>query len=186
MRKRILTFVFLTFSAMNLFSQTQVDSANIVREILKQQILVAKQKQEASQSRTEIFTKQMQPVTEETKSVKKPVSFVFNPLMIKMTILFLASVIVFSVVFIRRKKLEEIKKKQELKSNIKKIRSEQLVVSIDPRLKAIRKKLVLNSSFLNTNNATKIIRENKLAVSEIELAAKLRQYETAVLERGEL
>lgn len=188
MKKLIFTCIILSSFTSNLFSQAQVDSTNIVKEILKQQILIAMEKQAANRTHTlnNEKDKKIMVAPVMARNENKHESFRLSTTEMKIIFLLIVSVLVFSFVLIRRKKQALIRKQQEMKSNIKKIRNEQLLVSIDPRLKAIRKKLVLNSTTLNPNEKEKFIRENKLAVSEIALAAKLKQYETAVLERGEL
>lgn len=183
MKTSLLILVISVFCTGNVFTQAQIDSTNIVREILQQQILMAKEKQKSSQleSRNVIIPVTAVPKTKIEQEEDK--SFEFSPLGIKMLILGFASVVVFSFVFIGRKKNAKIEKNKVLKANIKKIRNEQLVVSIDPRLKAIRKKLVLNASYLNTKDTARFVKENKLGLSELSLATKLHEYETAVTER---
>jgi len=185
--KNVLIFLSLMFFVIsNSFAQMQVDSSNIVKELVRQQIMMAKEKQNRLIAENSVVPNTIKPETEAISDSKPEISASISSVGIKLGIILFASLVAFGIIVVRRRKIRMLNKRNELKANIKKIRNEQLVVSIDPRLKAIRKKLVLNSSYLNKNEKNKFARENKLAPSEISLAEKLKQYEEAVLERGVL
>jgi len=186
--KKIYYFILVMFfSASFNLSQVQVDSTVIVKDILQKQIEEAKAKQNKS------LTKPSEIVVAKVKEIKKPafkkslLSLTLNPTLVKTSVISFASILAFGFVAVRRKKLSLLESKKTLKDNIKKIRNEQLVVSIDPRLKNFRKKLVMNSSYLkSSDDKLKFVRKNQIAESELMLALKLKEYQTEVAERGGL
>ncbi|PJA96320.1 MAG: hypothetical protein CO129_07190 [Ignavibacteriales bacterium CG_4_9_14_3_um_filter_34_10] len=186
MKNRFFFLTLILLSFQNLSAQTQVDSLNIVKEMVKQQILIAKEKQNNMISENVVPQSIIKAESNEKMNNKPAASIKVSSTVIKLSIILVSSFVVFGFVIIRRIRLKKINRKSELKANIQKIRNEQLVVSIDPRLKAIRKKLVMNSSHLNSKKRNAFAKENKLSSSELLLAERLKNYEEAVLERGVL
>lgn len=177
--KYMISFIFinLLFCVVNL-AQVQIDSSNYVKQVLLQQIELAKAKQkmqsENLKQKSQVQVNENQIIEKNTVEEKASI----NPVVMKILILLSASGLIFTYVFLRRKKMNKVNSEKILKENIKKIRNEQLVVSIDPRLKAIRKKLVLNSSYLKkSDEQVKFAKKNQIGESELLLAMKLNDYQ---------
>ena len=98
----------------------------------------------------------------------------------KFSILGFATILIFSVVIIRRKILSRQKvNKNSLKENIKLLREEKAVKKFNPKLTGIRNSLIHDSSTFANPKAgiSKIAKELNIAKGEILLAAKLKSHE---------
>lgn len=168
-------------------AQVQIDSSNIVRQILQKQIDEIRAGQSRDANKIVMMNNSAKQSLAKQEGNKKEISSSINTTTLKLLILIAASFSAFGFVFIRRKKINKQLKKEILKENIKKLRNEQLIVSIDPRLKAIRKKLVLNSSYLKVDkDKSKYAQNLQIGESELVLAMKLREYQKEIESKGDL
>ena len=98
----------------------------------------------------------------------------------KFSILGFATILIFSVVIIRRKILSRQKdNKNSLKENIRLLREEKAVKKLNPKLTDVRNSLIRDSlTFANPKaGISKIAKELNIAKGEILLAAKLKSHE---------
>lgn len=154
-----------------------------VRELVAQQILMAKIKNEKNEvKQPDIIQAAPQYKNDVPVVIKKKKSlyqlFVDLPFNIKLLISF--SAFLFVLIFIRRAVLKaQQKSKKKLKINIGKLREEKLQPVTDYRRSKFRKELLSNPVInkLNDKNITKKAKELKVAQGELMLAARLKYYE---------
>ncbi len=154
-----------------------------VRELVAQQILMAKIKNEKNEvKQPDIIQAAPQYKTDVPVVIKKKKSlyqlFVDLPFNIKLLISF--SAFLFVLIIIRRAVLKaQQKSKKKLKINIGKMREEKLQPVTDYRRSKFRKELLSNPVInkLNDKNITKKAKELKVAQGELMLAARLKYYE---------
>jgi hypothetical protein len=99
--------------------------------------------------------------------------------MFRVLILFLSSIIVLSLVFLRRVKIQEKEITKQFKENIRLIREESLRQPIDYSLTPIRKSLLQQfGDSLEERAITVLARKLKIAKGEILLANSIKNYAT--------
>ncbi|MBU1097643.1 MAG: hypothetical protein KKB34_14265 [Bacteroidetes bacterium] len=101
-----------------------------------------------------------------------------TPFTLKMFVLFIVASVAAGFVIKRRLKIKKISDRIKLKENVKAMREEQLVKTMDPRLKSIRKRLCLTSTYLNKPEKEVILAAKRYQISkeEIYLASRLNMY----------
>ncbi|AFN75384.1 hypothetical protein MROS_2154 [Melioribacter roseus P3M-2] len=161
---------------------TAEDSVN-VRELVAQQILMAKIKNEKKEIKEpDIIQTAPEYENESPVVIKKKKSvyqlFVDLPFNVKLLISF--SAFLFALIFIRRAVLKaQQKARKKLKIKIGMMREEKLQPTTDIRRSKFRKELLSNPVInkLNDKNINKKAKELKVAQGELMLAARLKYYE---------
>jgi len=165
MTKRFLQILIITISFVNITTLAQSSDNVDLQAIVKAQMLQA-------QGGSEMITKES--VKNNSRNVAFPniSSGVFNLL-----ILILSSVIVLSLVFLRRVKIQQKIISKQFKENIRLIREENLRHPIDHSLTPVRKGLLEKiESCLGEQNITALARKLKIAKGEILLVNNIKSY----------
>ncbi|MGK9367376.1 hypothetical protein ACSSWA_00570 [Melioribacter sp. Ez-97] len=160
-----------------------VEDSVDVRELVAQQILMAKIKNEKKEVKEpEIIQTAPEYESETPVVIKKKKSvyqlFVELPFNVKLLISF--SAFLFVLIFIRRAVIKaQQKSRKKLKINIGMMREEKLQPVTDIRRSKFRKELLSNPVInkLNDKNINKKAKELKVAQGELMLAARLKYYE---------
>ncbi len=172
MIKRILISLLL-FCALGIGAVMAQANDNVdVKAIVKNQISAARAKEkEKVSTNTNISTEFAAANVKESGS---------STLFIKLSILVFAGIIATFWVIKRRSDEQKIKNVQQLKKNIKLVREEKFIKEIDPKLKAIRTSLYLNSSNLNPvgKGVSQRAKALQIAKGELLLASRIRLYTT--------
>ncbi len=172
--KRVMIISFIAFMITSCLLAQVKDSVD-VKALVKQQIVEAQQKEKTKRNtfavvkKAEVKTQNVENNSDDGIAVST---------ILKVLVLLVASLAASAVIIKRRLKLRKIENRIKLKENVKQLREEQLVRNIDPRLKMIRKKLCLTSSYLNKPEKEIIIAAKKLSIAkeEILLASRLNSY----------
>lgn len=165
MKKIFLQILIIAISFANVTTFAQNSGEVDIRAIVKAQMLQA-------QSSGEMITKEL--VTNNSKNVIFPdiSSEVF-----KILILVLSTIIVLSLVFLRRVKIQQKTVSKQFKENIRLIREEGLRQPIDHSLTPVRKGLLEKiGSCLGEQNITTLARKLKIAKGEILLVNSIKSY----------
>ena len=173
MIRMMVSALFMLIFSTCLFAQAN-DSID-VSALVKKQILLAQQKEK---NNTKVVPVKSTIVSKPEFQNDIENSGMSTASIIKIIILLCAILIASAVIGKRRYKMRKIENRIKLKQNVKQLREEQLVKNIDPRLKMIRKKLCLNSSYLNKPEKEVILAARKLSIAkeEILLASRLNSY----------
>lgn len=163
------------------------DSVDI-RGMVQKQIQEAQKKQKAELISVDNKNYKSTPIIKKSSKQTLEQIEVISWMTTEIIILLSASIAAVIFIVIRRRRLRKSSSNRDLKKNIKIIREEQLVINIDPRLRSIRKRLCLNSFYLNNvgNDVSAAARRLQIAKGEILLASRIRSYEIEKNLEGQL
>lgn len=167
-----------------------------IQELVRQQIDEARKKEkskienENSAIAEPVVYQKAKPETEQTiigslNDIYNKVEDNLGSLEIKLIILSSFTVVVMSVVGVKRGKKKNVKVNnfpaQEFKKNIKLVREEKFIRHIDPKLKKLRTNLYLNTRYLNESSSdlSETARKLNIAKTELILASRFSKEQLA-------